>query len=247
MSIYHWNNETNIKFCEGKMNENYPIENIKEFINGITSLFLSFCGIYGLSVYRKYRLSRTNQLLYTLLIICGIGSCFFHFTLNHGWKMMDEIPMIMLITIGCSYYVYIANQNNKIKTILIDIFALSYLLITIEVDYLEKEPYFFRYLFGIPFIYVIYLLSINKQNCKKDIKSIINKSLFYGISGFFFWILDLFLCNNFTVFLYLHSFWHIHISLCGYYLIEFLQYMNITQKKKTYITVNKILTFVDIK
>ena len=82
-------------FCESK------ILGLPEYINSITSLFISGFGLLGL--FNTPKSNMYVDVIYALLFIVGFGSGGYHWTGNIGWAMFDEMPMIFSIFASIIY------------------------------------------------------------------------------------------------------------------------------------------------
>lgn len=235
-TIYNFGGPNNFFFCEGRLWKGKPFPRIAEFSNAITSLVLSYYGIVCLFFPRNNPLKKTSQYLYVLLILCGICSCIFHSSMSKGWQYMDELPMIIMITFGVSEKILaILNYKNiQLSSVLehgIKLIMMFYMLSVMVIDIIMEDPTFFRTFFGIPYIIISYMLYLTYKNSEKNIKKIVRNGAICGIIGLISWILDYHLCNQWTVYLYFHSLWHILIGYCTCCLFELLHYYKI--KKET--------------
>lgn len=82
----NWNTPDH-SFCETR------ILGKPEFINAFSSICYIFVGIYHIS---RHINDIGFKLLSHLCIFIGVGSFFFHWTSFFGWRLMDEIPMILM-------------------------------------------------------------------------------------------------------------------------------------------------------
>ena len=81
-----------IDWCE----QNYAVTRwIAEFWNTLSSLAMVAVGLLGLLT---RRFSRGVRLAFGLLVLVGLGSIAFHATLRFGLQMLDELPMLYLVT-----------------------------------------------------------------------------------------------------------------------------------------------------
>ena len=81
-----------IDWCE----QNYAVTPfIAEFWNTLSSLTMVVAGLIGLST---RRFSREIRLAFALLVLVGLGSIAFHGTLRFELQMLDELPMLYLVT-----------------------------------------------------------------------------------------------------------------------------------------------------
>lgn len=80
-----------IDWCE----DNYAVSHyIAEFWNTVSSLLFVAAGVLGLFLAYRHRLENRYFWLNGCVIVIGCGSTMFHGTLQFGWQLWDEIPMI---------------------------------------------------------------------------------------------------------------------------------------------------------
>lgn len=72
-------------------------------LNRFSSLYISYIGYQG-SQYKNELVDIKK--LYVILILCGLSSFMFHYTMFFGWKMFYEITMIMIL----SHSIYILKK-----------------------------------------------------------------------------------------------------------------------------------------
>ena len=241
--------KNNFYFCEGRFWKGDPIPQISEFTNAISSFFLSIFGLLCLFYPRKKKLNRVLQYLYILLILCGINSCLFHSSMSKGWKYMDELPMIIMISLGVSEHIlaYAQYKKKNLTPVIkhgIQGVMMSYMLLVMVFDIVMEDPIYFRTFFGLPYVVVVYFLYYTYKNTEKYIKYVIRMSVISGLSGLCCWLLDYHFCNQWTVYLYFHSLWHILIGYSTTCLFEILHYYRI--KNDNDITVKYILNLIPL-
>ena len=208
-----WNEHVPFTFCEGKYNNNWPINGIEEFGNSVSSFFLTAFGIFGL--YGSVYTGPIIQNLYSALVVNGVGSVLFHATLKRGFKFIDEIPMVIMMAYGNTilfdelFYKFIKTPGSVLSekkgyttlvphhrylyAILsnsITLFFNIYLTFTIALDATNSNPGIFRLLFSLPYAFLLIGLLIvwfnqNKWNNEsKDEKEIFSLVWFSIVFGF---------------------------------------------------------------
>ena len=81
-----------IDWCE----QNYAVTPyVAEFWNTVSSLAIVVAGLVGLST---RRFAREIRVAFGLLVLVGLGSIAFHGTLRFELQMLDELPMLYLVT-----------------------------------------------------------------------------------------------------------------------------------------------------
>lgn len=92
----YWGNHTgSIDWCE----DNYAqTKYIAEFVNTISNIPSFLLGLYGAWSIIDQRIPSRFALGYLGMTLIGIGSIGFHATLRWGWQLMDELPMIYVVS-----------------------------------------------------------------------------------------------------------------------------------------------------
>ena len=81
-----------IDWCE----QNYVVTRfVAEFWNSVSSLAMVAAGLVGLS---SRRFAKAIRVAFGLLVLVGLGSVAFHGTLRFELQMLDELPMLYLVT-----------------------------------------------------------------------------------------------------------------------------------------------------
>ncbi len=218
-------------FCEY-----YIYNNIPEYFNSFSSLFISFVGIFGL-IYNNY-VNQVNY-LYVSLIINGITSFMYHWTNNIGWGLMDRFSMILFPLYTFHIINKIMNKFNfdKLTHYTYKFITLFYITSLLTITGLHNEElfniFFGIYLFNL-FLYVFYVEFIDKKlNVDKKILKLAWKGIGYILFSGIAWILTESFCHDVWFFKYLmgHTFWHYFVSFGGYY-ISLLPVSIIKNKRK---------------
>lgn len=206
-------------FCEAKLWNGPP-----EYINSITSLFISIVGLYGL--FKNNQMNNDMNLLYSALVINGIASALYHWTNYLGWGYFDRFSMILIafpsVIAGFKELSYLYKFDNKFNKIFIILIQL-YFTIIMTLCALDYENIFDN-MFGIflGFIVTFVIMINNKRDyINENVKILIN----YGIIGAEMiiiagcsWIIIENLCDKFWIMKYTHghAMWHIFVSVGGY-------------------------------
>lgn len=244
-----WGDKLKFSFCEGKYHEdNY----IREPVNSITSLCMCILSMIG--IFSRSYITKDIQLLYILQFICGFGSALFHASLHKGWQCVDEISMILLVLIGYKFFNDRLNdkyiQNSTISyflNIVYTTFLTCYGIYTIIICSIDPDHKKFRDLFTVIFMMLIFQIIsfvyiLHNQNLKIHIKNM----FWVTVCGALCWVFDEYFCNNYTYYIYLHSFWHILIGLSTVYLIEFLFMINLLNSGFELYQIEYIFGFIPI-
>ena len=230
-----WNSRDH-SFCESK------ILGSPEYLNVISSLGYFLVG----GMFIKKPINDIGfKILSNLCIFIGVGSIFFHWVSYFSFRLMDEIPMILMEFFILFYtedlllrLYQITNlsllENNRLTSIwrgsnkILDIkmfFYIFSMLLFIIFDVIPKERHIFPYLFGGIFHLNIYKLLRLRKELKKIpdtlyIRKNIKKSIIGIFLGTIIWGLTEITCNYKTFFILLlgHPIWHL-LSCYGLFLI----------------------------
>ena len=227
-------------FCESQI---YSSEPHPEYLNSISSLFITFIGINALF---KQNINFLLSLLYSSLIVNGITSCFYHYFNSIGWGLLDRMSMILIALSSINLFIvnidkiFIINKYtnitffNKIATIILIIYFT--ILFTIAGLHIES---LFNIMFGLFLCsLVIFMYLLTQFHTKLFIPyNIISLGLkgiqFISLSGIF-WLITENLCHKywFIPYLYGHVWWHIFVSYGGYLISLIHQYIFLQQKQR---------------
>jgi hypothetical protein len=221
---------------------------IPEYYNSISSLFFVFFGFHGL-------MNLQNELfidiLYSKLIIIGIGSTGYHWYGNIGWGLFDEIPMILSIFTGIIYVdnVYFLHHSScliqktiiesselknfiyyrKLK-ILTYLFTMCYFII---INVMSNYRKFFPILFAFSCAYFYYKLFLLLNIINPVLKSKINNKIFYSLltitSSGIIWVIteNLCKCVKYRFLIIGHPLWHVFVGHGFYNVIQILYFIKL--------------------
>jgi hypothetical protein len=211
-------------FCESTI---YSDEPHPEYLNSISSLFITFIGLNGLS---KIYISFLLKILYSSLAINGITSCFYHYYNTIGWGLLDRMSMLIIAMSSINLFInnisriLLLEKWKKIKTInsAINLSAVCYFTILFTIAGLHMESAF-NIMFGL-FLgsLVVFMFLIDRHHYKLDIPYKLVQLgwrgiIYIAVSGVF-WIVTENLCTRYYFIKYLfgHVWWHFCVSYGGY-------------------------------
>lgn len=205
---------TDHSFCEGKAFGGPP-----EIINSFSSLVISLVGIHA---YLKYPTAPTSQ-LYILFIFNGFLSFMYHYTGYLGWGIADRFTMVLIAQYslyGFTSFVDIVCENIW-TTFTIRSISSAYILFMMVLIGLHEET-MFNGMFSLYLLFLVwYMKCMNDFQYDLEIPDRVlsraNRGIHIMLFGGSFWILTELFCNDFTRFMMGHAFWHIAISIGGYY------------------------------
>jgi hypothetical protein len=213
-------------FCESLIYSNGPHP---EYLNAISSLFITFVGINGLI---KPNINFYLQMLFSALAVNCVTSCYYHWFNSIGWGLLDRMSMIM-IALASTFlfmghldkFIKLDKWNNvKFLISIIHLLVSTYFTILLTIAGLHIEDTF-NILFGLFLTsLVIYMRLVNKHKHNLNMPpQIINfgwKGIKYIALSGAFWLITENLCSNiwFIKYLFGHVWWHIFVSYGGYLL-----------------------------
>jgi hypothetical protein len=234
-----------------------------EYANAISSLFLSFMGVLGLYISSSTSLLIRN--IYGLLIVNGIGSFGYHWTLKWGWGLIDRVSMIIPVCLGISllydeiiYYKLTGNNNNnetQRKYILysgvITTISTGYMAIALSFGGTSDGSDLFTILFSIPTVLLIpgiFLipyyshkeLYINNKTFRKHY-NYMYISLAVNLISAIIWLSTELNCSKekyWIAYLYGHVFWHIGMGYGMYLMSTIFVYTHALTKNKNPVFIN---------
>jgi len=227
-------------FCESKI---YALNQHPEYLNSLSSLFITFIGINALM---KHNHSFLLSLLYSSLVINGITSFFYHYYNTIGWGLLDRMSMVIIAMSSINLFISNINRIIEIDRLeyidrikYINCITISYFTILFTVAGLHMET-LFNIIFGIflgSLIIFVYLIDRNyKLKIPHTITLFAWKGIKYiAISGVF-WIVTENLCNEygFVKYLFGHVWWHIFVSYGGYLISLLPMYLFLHEKCQIY-------------
>jgi hypothetical protein len=197
---------SSINFCENDV----FLYGIGEPYNVLSSLVITFLGMYGLLIETIFE----YQILYTLLLLIGLGSAYFHSKLTEfsHWVDIIIISCILVFSLWC-----IDETKNIIKYILL------FILHLITSIFYPVIHVFILFITGFIVHYVIsYKINNNiNQISLNDYKTI--KYLFY--LSLICWIIDYACCYYINPF-HTHWIFHILIGIVSYKIINLVKIVN---------------------
>ncbi len=220
-------------FCEAKLWNGPP-----EYINSITSLFITLIGIYGLK--NNKHLNNEIFMLYSALVINGIASALYHWTNYLGWGYVDRFSMILIaipsVFGGFKELAYLYKFNSKLNKVLITIVQLYFTLIITfcALDYEQVFNMMFGFFLGFILFFVI-MVNNKKQIMDDKVKILINYG-FIGVTMIIIagisWIVIENLCESYWIMKYTHghALWHIFVSYGGYLVSLLITGLSISRK-----------------
>jgi dihydroceramidase len=202
-----------IDWCE----QNYAVTPfIAEFWNTVSSLAMVIAGLVGLS---NRRFAREIRVAFGLLVLVGLGSIAFHGTLRFELQMLDELPMLYLVT----WLAWLLVETGPVRRLgwWFPAALLGYVLLATAGATLNRgDAQFlaFHVSFGALEIFClgrVTWLALRPEN--RPVRTWFVVGLAAYVTGIAIWFTDLEACSRVSA-LRLHAWWHVLVSL-GFFLL----------------------------
>ena len=199
-----WNSETATSPYRGWCEEDYVYTpHIAEFWNTISNIALILLSIYGL--YWFYKLHRKISIKFTLCLLIGIGSTWYHATLSRFGQLFDEIPMMMLTTLFFMEFVSWDFLPGAMGAAIG-----SYVI-------LDYYPLFLGYFAVITVATLLFPIFTWKNRLQNRLYK---KAIITMFIGYICWLADIHLCGK-TKHLHLHAWWHVFSAFALYWYTQY--------------------------
>ncbi|MGO9767442.1 MAG: ceramidase [Myxococcaceae bacterium] len=220
-----WGTPTStVDWCE----VNYAVTPfICEFFNTVSSLAMVVAGALGVLLHRGV-LDRWTRSAFGLLCLVGVGSIAFHGTLKFELQMLDELPMLYLVTL-MAYLLAEPGPTPRFGVWLPVVLVGYALLATLSAAVMRGRLQFFAFQtsFGLLELFClvrVYWLSRDPGNA--PVRRLFQLGMACYGAAILLWFVDLRLCDVINVRLtafglpnpQLHAWWHVLVS-CGFYML----------------------------
>ena len=219
-------------FCESTI---YSTERHPEYLNTVSSLFITFIGLNAL--FKKPQLSIFLTIMYSCLVVNGVLSFLYHYYNSIGYGLLDRMSMVLL-GLSTSYVCYTTIKNlvftfSFFVDMLIHLSIVAYYSFLLTIAGLHKEVVFntlFTVFLGSIALYVY----VVRNHVERNIISLGWKGVRYIFASAIFWITTEGLCDHFFFIKYLfgHVWWHVFVSYGGYLVSIVPQYIILQRSKR---------------
>ncbi|KAJ1970119.1 hypothetical protein IWQ62_000159 [Dispira parvispora] len=220
---------SSVDWCE----DNYSVSPyVVEFYNTLSSLAMIFFGEYG----ARQPLVKENtqfQWVFRLISVVGVGSTLFHATLKHSTQMMDELPMVWLVSF-CLNHLLKSMYNLHHPALSWGMFLVT-LVSSVIVFLTSGLVQFFTFhviynIYQFTCVGLVVILYRQRRNRFPKAAQLVHRGLMFLILAGVFWLMDTYFCHwvngkiqsILPVNMQLHAWWHFFVSLGFYYLCAFL-------------------------
>ncbi len=223
--VGYWGTPTStVDWCE----LNYAVTPfICEFFNTVSSLAMVAAGALGVFLHRRV-FGLGMLCAFGLLCIVGVGSIAFHGTLRFELQLLDEIPMLYLVTL-MAYLLIEPGPIRRFGRWLPTALLLYALLATLSDAFTRERFQFFAFQisFGALELFClvrVYLLS--REPANRPVRPFFRLGVLFYLGAIGLWFVDLRFCNVMSRRLpslgipnpQLHAWWHVLVS-GGFYLL----------------------------
>jgi dihydroceramidase len=211
-----------VDWCE----RNYAVSAyVCEFFNTVSSLAMVTAGVFGLA---RSRLEGQVRVAFGLLALVGLGSMAFHATLRFEFQLLDELPMLYLVT-WMAYLLVETGPSPRLGAWFPGLLGTYVVLATLSAALTRGRAQFavFHLTFGfleLSCLARVAWLALRPEN--RAVRRIFWLGLgCYGL-GLVAWFVDLRACPLVSVTLpsvgipnpQLHAWWHVLVSV-GFFLL----------------------------
>jgi len=220
-----------IDWCE----QNYAVTPwVAEFWNTLSSLAMVAAGAVGAVGASARRFAGEIRLAFALLAVVGLGSIAFHGTLRFELQMLDELPMLYLVT----WLVWLLVENGPTRRLgrWFPASLVGYVLLATAGATLNRghaQFLAFHVSFGALEIFCLGRLSwlaLRPEN--RAVRGWFALGLAAYATGIAIWFVDLKACPaNGISDLQLHAWWHVLVSLGFFLLLGIVSYDRLRRRE----------------
>ena len=211
-----------VDWCE----TNYEhVHHVSELFNSVSSLAMVLVGVLGIALHRGV-LERRFTLAFALVSVVGLGSVAFHSTLRFEHQMMDELPMLYLVSVIA--YILVENRPERRFGVWFPLALLGYALVATALT-AGMRGKLQSYLFLSSFTTLELLALVGTYLIHRRSQDTLGRRVFrFGMSSYAIaliaWDSDTRFCSTLNQALpsmgipnpQLHAWWHVLVSI-GFY------------------------------
>eukprot|EP01080_Neovahlkampfia_damariscottae_P004746 gene4746-8328_t len=161
-------------------------------ITNLSYIILAIIGFKTVYVNAPFKL----RLLPTIFLIVGIGSCLFHATLLRSAQLLDELPMLYLISQSCFIVLTIQPNTSTLKKYLLAIFGIFInAAVTMTMVYYPESPEFFFITFGVVTLITFFLALSHCRHYERGTLLWFESAGIF-ILGFILWNIENMFCHD---------------------------------------------------
>eukprot|EP00505_MAST-04D_sp_SCG-Rhode-Island_P001444 Stramenopile-MAST_4_protein_1444 len=214
----YWGEKTaNTNWCE----PDYIVTPyIAEFWNTLSSFFVVIDGLYGIYYHCSWAETRYG-VAWLLFLVVGLGSVMFHATLQRGWQLMDELPMVWANSVFIYVVHFIERKDDTRRERLFGmVFVAVYAAVStvLIILYDTEDQVVFLVAYGSGVMWLMYSSIVLRKKYKTDQGVNVDLGLwgvFIYLFGFMVWLTDRRYCSIVQSW-QMHSVWHFCAGLGTY-------------------------------
>ncbi|KAJ2227846.1 hypothetical protein IWW45_006848 [Coemansia sp. RSA 485] len=230
----------------GGRQENYVVcKYIAEFWNTVTNMAFFSLAIYGIWKVRSTKQENRFVLCYLGMLVVGLGSWFFHMTLQYQWQLADELPMVYCTCI-CIYCALRADVKTG-TDIFVALALFAYSAIVTLVYLQIRKPVFHQVAYALEVFLILIRSTMHQMEMRKsnwrayqDMQRLFWMGVCAFGGAFMLWNIDNIFCTGLRTirnalpavvgpFFQLHAYWHIGTALGCYLSIVYQQYLRLVK------------------
>ncbi|KAJ7269412.1 ceramidase [Mycena haematopus] len=241
---FHGAATSTIDWCEANYQFSYYIAEMANTFSNIATVAVA---IYGAYLSTSEYLPRRFIFGYIGIGLIGLGSFWFHATLQFQAQLADELPMIYVTTTTLwLLFDHDSGFNFNARTRLLTVFAVLFNIFFTWTYYINRNPVYHQVVFGVLLLSIAfriyYLLTWSEigKRIPTEKRSTIGRLFGSGLAQFVFafllWNLDNIFCDTLTrwkvslgwplaFLLEGHSWWHVFTATGTYFKFVGIQYL----------------------
>ncbi|XP_020827122.1 alkaline ceramidase 1 [Phascolarctos cinereus] len=203
-----------VDWCESNFQHSSLVAELYNTVSNVPFFIIGPLMIYLMHPYAQKR-SLIVHLPWVLYILVGLFSVYFHMTLSFLGQMLDELAILWLLTTcyciwfpSCYFPAFLKKDRSQ--------FICLVLLISITITFLAfVKPIVNAYVLNSTALHICYFVRMEYKKKNAQVNHMIVMSVTWWSLALSIWICDRVFCTFWQQinFAYLHSFWHIFISL----------------------------------
>uniref|UniRef100_A0A8C5KXA6 Alkaline ceramidase n=1 Tax=Jaculus jaculus TaxID=51337 RepID=A0A8C5KXA6_JACJA len=198
-----------VDWCESNFQHS---ELVAEFYNTFSNIFFFIFGPLMMFLMHPYAQRYTSGIYYIslLFMVIGLFSMYFHMTLSFLGQLLDEISILWLLASSYSLWMPRCYYPSFLRGSRVHFTYLVIIISVISTFLSFLKPTINAYALNSVAIHILYLVTSNK-----DLRHLISVSVVLWATALTSWISDRLFCNFWQRihFFYLHSIWHVLISI----------------------------------
>ncbi|KAJ1084951.1 hypothetical protein NDU88_005089 [Pleurodeles waltl] len=196
-------------------------------ISNVTFFIVAPLMMYLMHPYAKER-TWAVHVFWPMLMVVGIFSAYYHMTLSYLGQLLDEISILWILAVGYSIWFPRPHFPNFIKDRRQFVSAVSVAACVSTLMSFAK-PTVNAYVLNCVTFHIIYVLVLEMRKCTiPKIHRLAAMSVCWWLLAISCWLSDRLLCGfwRWINFCYLHSFWHVLISITVVHSITLFAYFD---------------------